>query len=163
MAPTQKPTKRTKQHSLNTPFAQASKKPNESVQSDLFKMRRTFIRTFTAIDLLITEKFGISIIEAVNNLDTPSKEKLQSNKINDLFTQMDTDIGAIIQPRISVTVNPLAQKKTSEAMVMANQKVTDLTLENLKLTAKVLALEQKNMAREQEENDLLSTTMPTDE
>ena len=82
MAPTPKWTKgqkRTKPNSANKSFSQVVRKPTESIQSEVFKMKRIFIRTFSTIDLIIQEKFGKNIIEFVNELDTPSKEKLQSS------------------------------------------------------------------------------------
>ena len=160
MAPTQKATSRTKRNSANTSFGQSAIKPTDNIKSEVFKMKRTFMRTFSAIDHLIKQKFGKDIIESVNELDAPSKEKLQSKNINELFTQMDTDIGSIIQPPKPVTVNPLAQDP-SEVVLMAKQQATiaDLTRQNIKLNMKVVALEQQKM-EDHAENDLLSTTMP---
>ena len=164
MAPTQKATSRTKRNSANTSFGQSAIKPTDNIKSEVFKMKRTFMRTFSAIDHLIKQKFGKDIIESVNELDAPSKEKLQSKSINELFTQMDTDIGAIIQPPKPVTVNPLAQDP-SEVVLMAKQQATITNLKNQleKANAENMALKQQNQDKDasQEDNDLLN--MPTEE
>ena len=166
MAPTPKWTKgqkRTKPNSSSKSLNQVATKPAESIQSEVFKMKRIFIRTFSTIDLIIKEKFGKNIIEFVNALDSPTKENLQSNKINDLFSQMDTEIGAIIQPPKPVTVNPLSEKQETDiTMVMAKQQFTISSMEAKydKLYAEMMALKQQTQDKE-DENDLL--TMPTDE
>ena len=167
MAPTQKATSRTKRNSANTSFGQSAIKPTDNIKSEVFKMKRTFMRTFSAIDHLIKQKFGKDIIESVNELDAPSKEKLQSKNINELFTQMDTDIGSIIQPPKPVTVNPLAQKETLDKEVMQEMaKQLSIAMNKLeKVSAENMALKKQNQDKDleasQEDNDLLN--MPTEE
>ena len=160
MAPNQKHTKRTKQFSSSK--SQVSRKPAESIQSEVFKMKRTFIRTFSAIDQIIKQKFGNNIIDIANDLDAPTKEKLQSSNINELFNQLDNNIGSIIQPPKPVTTNPLSKQKESETMIMTKQQflIGELEAKLEKLNAEMSAV--KKAKDEQDENDLLDK-MTTEE
>ena len=88
-----------KQHqnrTLNVVNKQVTKKPVESTQSQIFKMKRTFIRTFKALDLMMKQNFDTNIIEVVNTFDEPAKDELLSKNINELFSTIDTKLGSII-------------------------------------------------------------------
>ena len=80
----------------NLPNKQVIKKPVESSKSQLFKIKRTFIRTLKALDLMMKQNFDTNIMEVINTFDSPTRDELLSKNINELFSTIDTKLGSII-------------------------------------------------------------------
>ena len=140
-----------KQHqnrTLNVVNKQVTKKPVESTQSQIFKMKRTFIRTFKALDLMMKQNFDTNIMEVVNTFDEPAKDELLSKNINELFSTIDTELGSIIQPA----------KPSIDLPLIRNREQANI-IQELKTTIKNLNRELAEKA----ENDLLDAGMATEE
>ena len=147
---------RSKNNNAKNNGMQVNKKPAESLNSEIFKMKRTFIRTFIAIDTIITEKFGKHIFDVVKELDEPARQNLQSRKVDAVFNAIDTKIGSLIQPPKSVTQNSLKDGKNK---LTIDDKVMDEIKQN---SSKIKNLQKIVLQNHKEQNDLKSDQVDED-